>query len=270
MHANTDRLAVEATIIARPRKKKPWRGRQQRDRVNERIRVPKVRVIDSTNSAQLGVMNTQDALRLAKQRGLDLVEVSGNARPPVCKIIDYGKYKYDKDKLKKEQPKKTHRLKEVKFRVGVAEHDYKMKITRAEGFLVYGDKTRIQLMFRGRQMAHKEIGFELMKQVKEDLEGVAHVDMEPKLTGRHITMMLSPLPEHLQKPKWKVHEEPPEEVDDEDDDDEDDDDHEDGEETTPKDDGKLAKPEEHTLPEAEDLIEMFESDTGRPKNKRKN
>ena len=159
-------------------------------------------------------------MRKAKSVGLDLVEVSSNARPPVCKIVDYGKYKYDQKKLKKEQPKKTHRLKEVKFRPGIGENDYNMKVTRAESFLMEEDKVRIQLMFRGRQMAHKEVGFELMKEVKEDLSGVAHIDMEPKLTGRNITMMLSPLPKHLQKPKFKNHGDLPDEVDDDFDDDE--------------------------------------------------
>ena len=160
-------------------------------------------------------MDTHEAIRKAKSLGLDLVEVSSNARPPVCKIVDYGKYKYDQKKLKKEQPKKTHRLKEVKFRPGIGENDYNMKVTRAESFLMDDDKVRIQLMFRGRQMAHKEVGFELMKEVKEDLSGVAHIDMEPKLTGRNITMMLSPLPKHLQKPKFKNHDDLPDEEDDE-------------------------------------------------------
>ncbi len=224
-------------------------------------------------------MNTQEAIKLAKARGLDLVEVSSNARPPVCKIIDYGKYKYDQKKLKKEHPKKTHRLKEVKFRVGVAEHDYLIKVTRAEGFLMYGDKTRIQLMFRGRQMAHKEIGFELMDRVKDDLAGVGHVDAPPRLAGRFISMMISPLPEHLRKPKFKVHEEPPEDLDDADDEEEDDEgelsdeeralleshdgDAEDGEEE------EVKKPQEHHLPDVADVIAIAEGDDGRPKSKRK-
>ena len=213
--------------------------------------------------AQLGVMNTHEAIRLAKQRGMDLVEVSSNARPPVCKIVDYGKYKYDQKKLKKDVPKKLSRLKEVKFRVGIDPHDYKMKVTRAEGFLVHQGKVRIQLMFRGRQMAHKEIGFELMKEIKEDLIGVAHIDMEPKLAGRNITMMLSPLPKHLQKPKFKVHEEPPEDVLDEDED-EDEDEDGDGEEVEVR-----SKPnEDHHHLEVEEEIEHLESDDGRPKLKR--
>ncbi len=226
---------------------------------------------------QLGVMNTYEAIKLAKARGMDLVEVSSNARPPVCKIVDYGKYKYDQKKLKKEHPKKTHRLKEVKFRVGVAENDYKIKVTRAEGFLMYGDKTRVQLMFRGRQMAHKEIGFELMERVKEDLAGVGHVDMAPRLAGRFISMMMAPLPEHLRKPKFKVHEEPPEELEEVVDDDEEVGELSDEERAMLEDQGDDAaeekepalKPHEHQAPDVVDVIAIAEGDDGRPKSKRK-
>jgi translation initiation factor IF-3 len=231
---------------------------------------------------QLGVMNTHEAIKLAKARGMDLVEVSANARPPVCKIVDYGKYKYDQKKLQKEHPKKTHRLKEVKFRVGVAEHDYNIKVTRAEGFLMYGDKTRVQLMFRGRQMAHKEIGFQLMDRVKEDLAGVGHVDMSPRLAGRFISMMVSPLPEHLRKPKFKVHEDPPEDFEDEEDEDDEvvelsdeeramleDDGDSDGDEEEGEEKEEPLKPHEHQLPDIEDVIAIAEGDTGRPKSKRK-
>ncbi len=213
-------------------------------------------------------MDTHEAVRKAKSVGLDLVEVSSNARPPVCKIVDYGKYKYDQAKLKKEQPKKTHRLKEVKFRPGIGANDYNMKVTRAESFLMDEDKVRIQLMFRGRQMAHKEVGFELMKEVKEDLSGVAHIDMEPKLTGRNITMMLSPLPKHLQKPKFKNHGDLPDEVDDDDDDDDDDDEVEvDGDSNEEIE--EFERPnEDHQHLDVVDEIAMLEGDDGRPKLKR--
>ena len=205
------------------------------------------------------MIDTHEAIRKAKSLGLDLVEVSSNARPPVCKIVDYGKYKYDQKKLKKEQPKKTHRLKEVKFRPGIGANDYNMKVTRAESFLMGEDKVRIQLMFRGRQMAHKEVGFELMKEVKEDLSGVAHIDMEPKLTGRNITMMLSPLPKHLQKPKFKNHDDLPDEEDDEFDEEND------GEEGIEE----FERPnEDHHHLDVVDEIAMLEEDDGRPKLKR--
>ena len=213
-------------------------------------------------------MDTHEAVRKAKSVGLDLVEVSSNARPPVCKIVDYGKYKYDQAKLKKEQPKKTHRLKEIKFRPGIGANDYNMKVTRAESFLMDEDKVRIQLMIRGRQMAHKEVGVELMKEVKEDLSGVAHIDMEPKLTGRNITMMLSPLPKHLQKPKFKNHGDLPDEVDDDfDDDDDDDDDKVDGDSNEEIE--EFERPnEDHQHLDVVDEIAMLEGDDGRPKLKR--
>jgi len=215
-------------------------------------------------------MDTHEAVRKAKSVGLDLVEVSSNARPPVCKIVDYGKYKYDQAKLKKEQPKKTHRLKEVKFRPGIGANDYNMKVTRAESFLMDEDKVRIQLMFRGRQMAHKEVGFELMKEVKEDLSGVAHIDMEPKLTGRNITMMLSPLPKHLQKPKFKNHGDLPDEVDDDfDDDDDDDGDEVEGDGDSNEEIEEFERPnEDHQHLDVVDEIAMLEGDDGRPKLKR--
>lgn len=148
------------------------------------------------------VLPTHKALAKAKELGLDLVEIAPNARPPVCRIVDYGKFKYEQSKLKKsEKPKK--REKEVKFRVNIDPHDYGIKLTHAEDFLAHGFKVRIQLQFRGRQMAHKELGFELMERVKEDLAGMAHVDLEPKLNNRNILMMVSPLPSEKQRRKFR-------------------------------------------------------------------
>jgi translation initiation factor IF-3 len=194
--------------------------------VNERIRAPKLRVIDGTTNKQLGVMASYEALQVAKKMGLDLVEVSANADPPVCRICDYGKYKYDEAKKKKESTTKTSKIKEVKFRIGIDPHDYGIKMTRAERFLMHGDKLRIQLMFRGRQMAHQEIGFELAKQITDDLTTMAHVDMDPRKTGRNITIMLSPLAEAQRKPKFlalddDIH--PDDDIDDDDGNDEEDD-----------------------------------------------
>lgn len=171
-------------------------------RINERIRSPKVRVIDGTTGEQLGVLVTSDAIRRAKQMGLDLVEIAATVNPPVCKIIDYGKFKYEQSKQKKEHKSKAGRLKEVKFRVGIDPHDYRIKLVRAEDFLYEGHKLRVQLMFKGRQMAHKELGFELMEQVRDDLQGVSQVDMEPRMAGRNISMQLSPVPPHKRKPKF--------------------------------------------------------------------
>ncbi len=179
------------------------RPRRIRTRVNERIRVPEIRVI--YGEANL-VLPTHKALTKAKSLGLDLVEIAPHARPPVCRIVDYGKWKYEQAKLKKsEKPKK--RDKEVKFGVNIDPHDYGIKLTRAEDFLAHGFKLRMVLWFKGRQMAHKELGFELMQKVKADLEGMAHIDLEPKLNNRNILMMLSPFPKEKQVRKFRIEEE---------------------------------------------------------------
>jgi translation initiation factor IF-3 len=156
-----------------------------------------VRVIDGGSGGQIGVLPTGQAIRLAKERGLDLVEISSSADPPVCKIVDYGKYKYEQEKKKKEAAKhqKTSKLKELKFRVGIDPHDYMIKIAHAEEFLSHGDKVRVQLQFKGRQMAHQEIGFQLATRIKGDLVTMGHVDQEPKMAGRNINMQMSPHPE---------------------------------------------------------------------------
>ena len=163
-------------------------------RVNERIRAPRIRVVYGEDSQQLGVMTTREAIDKAKSVGLDLVEIAPKADPPVCRIVDYGKYKYEQSKLKKTSKSKGPvKMKEVKFRVRTEEHDYNIKCARAEKFLDEGNKVRIQLQFRGRENAHREIGFEVMGRVKKDLAGMSHVDMEPKLAGRAISMVLSPI-----------------------------------------------------------------------------
>lgn len=163
-------------------------------RVNDRIRAPKIRVVYGEDSQQLGVMTTREAIDKAKSVGLDLVEIAPKADPPVCRIVDYGKYKYEQSKLKKTSKSKGPvKMKEVKFRVRTEEHDYNIKCARAEKFLDEGNKVRVQLQFRGRENAHRDIGFEVMERVKDDLAGMSHVDMEPKLAGRAIGMVLSPI-----------------------------------------------------------------------------
>ena len=159
--------------------------------------MPKVRVIDGGNNQQIGVMPTIQALKIAREHGLDLVEISPNADPPVCKIVNYGKYKYEIEKKKKEAGKqqKASKLKELKFRIGIDPHDYLIKISHAEEFLSHGDKVRMQLQFRGRQMAHQELGFQLAKKIKEDLMTTGHIEFEPKLAGRNINLQFTPLPE---------------------------------------------------------------------------
>jgi translation initiation factor IF-3 len=172
-------------------------------RVNHRIRAREVRVINGATSEQLGVMKLQDALRKAEEIGLDLVEVAPNADPPVCRIVDFGKYRYELAKQEKEKKTNTSKVKEVKFRVNIDSHDYLTKLRHAEEFLDKGNKLKVQLQFRGRQMAHQELGMAVVMRVKEDLATMGHVDMEPKLVGRAINMVMSPLPANKRKRKFK-------------------------------------------------------------------
>src|SRR5207302_3312107 len=134
-------------------------------------------------------MKLSDALRKAQGMGLDLVEVAATANPPVCRIVDWGKYRYQLSKQEKEKKSGGSKLKEVKFRVNIDEHDYLTKIRHAEEFLDKGNKVKMQLQFRGREMAHQELGHELMQRVKQDLATMAQVEMEPKLMGRSINMV---------------------------------------------------------------------------------
>ena len=187
-------------------------------RVNERIRAPKVRVV-TADGRQLGVMSSQEAVSKAKSIGLDLVEIAEKASPPVCKIIDYGKYKYEQSKLKKQKPKTSTRMKEIKFRVRTGEHDYNIKLGRAEDFLDGGHKCRFILQFRGRENAHRELGFVVLEKIIEDLKTMAQVDQAPKLNGRAVAMILSPLPKEQRKRNFQLyHGELIEEDDHEDDD----------------------------------------------------
>ncbi len=179
-------------------------------RVNHRIRAREVRVINGSTGEQLGVLKLQDALRKAEEAGLDLVEVAPNAVPPVCRIVDFGKYRYELAKQEKEKKSNSSRVKEVKFRVNIDSHDYLTKLRHAEEFLDKGNKLKVQLQFRGRQMAHQELGMAVVLRVKEDLATMGHVDMEPKLVGRAINMVMSPLPANKRKRKFKPMEVEPE------------------------------------------------------------
>ncbi len=173
-------------------------------RVNDRIRAPKVRLVNA-NGEQLGVMSSREALAKAQSVGLDLVEIAGQADPPVCKIIDYGKYKYTQAKLNKGKAKTSSRMKEVKFRVGTGDHDYNIKLGRAETFLEGNHKVRFVLQFKGRENAHKELGFVVLKRIIEDLKTMAAVDQAPRLNGRAVAMILSPLPEHQRKRNFHLY-----------------------------------------------------------------
>src|SRR5881409_4212985 len=152
-------------------------------------------------------MKLSDALRKAQGIGLDLVEVAPTANPPVCKIVALGKFRYDISKQEKDKRATGAKLKEIKFRVNIDDHDYLTKIRHGEEFLDRGNKVRVQLQFRGREMAHQEFGMQLMDKVRDDLAGMSQVEMDPKITGRNITMTLAPLPANRRKRKFTV---PPE------------------------------------------------------------
>lgn len=177
----------------------------QQIRVNGRIRAREVRVIVAATSEQLGVLKLPDAIRKAQSLGLDLVEVAPNANPPVCRIIDFGKFRYQLAKQEKDKKQPAGKLKEIKFRVNIDPHDYHTKIRRGEEFLDKGNKVKVQLQFRGREMAHQELGMGLMAKVKEDLNTMAQVEMEPKLMGKSINMTLSPLPANKRRRKFEPH-----------------------------------------------------------------
>jgi translation initiation factor IF-3 len=179
-------------------------------RVNHRIRAREVRVINGATNEQLGVLKLQDALRRAEEMGLDLVEVAPNAEPPVCRIVNFGKYRYELAKQEKDKKSHSSKLKEVKFRVNIDQHDYMTKIKHAEEFLDKGNKVKVQLQFRGREMAHQELGMAVVQRVKVDLDTMAHVDMEPRLVGRTINMVMSPLPASKRKRKFAPMEVEPE------------------------------------------------------------
>lgn len=152
-------------------------------------------MILASSGQQLGVMKIQDALRKANELGLDLVEIAPNAEPPVCRIVDFGKFKYEQAKNDKDKKSNAAaKMKEIKFRVNVAQHDYETKLRHAEEFLDKGNKVRVLLQFRGREMAHKELGAERMARIKKDLIDMAVVEQEPKLQGRTMLMTLAALP----------------------------------------------------------------------------
>ena len=156
-------------------------------------------MILASTGEQLGVMKLSDAIRKAQDLGLDLVEVAANANPPVCRIVDFGKFKYEAAKQEKEKKNTGSKLKEIKFRVNIDEHDYVTKLRHGEEFLDKGNKVRVQLQFRGREMAHQDLGMALMARVKTDLSSMAAVEMEPKLMGKSVTMTLAPLPVNKRK-----------------------------------------------------------------------
>jgi translation initiation factor IF-3 len=162
-------------------------------RVNERIRVPEVRVI-GPDGDQIGIMRTDQALRFAQERDLDLVEVAPEARPPVCRVLDYSKYKYEQAQKQKQARKHQQQIviREIKFRPKIAQHDYDTKKGHVERFLRHKDKVKITIMFRGREVTHPERGRMILDRLAEELSELAVVEQRPNLDGRNMTMMLGP------------------------------------------------------------------------------
>ena len=162
-------------------------------RVNDRIRVPEVRLV-GPNGEQVGIVRVEDALRLAAESDLDLVEVAPMAKPPVCKLMDYGKYKYETaQKAREARRNQTHTvIKEMKLRPKIDKHDYETKKGHIERFLGQGDKVKVTLRFRGREMAHQEFGMRQLERIKADLEAEGQVEQMPKMEGRQMIMIIAP------------------------------------------------------------------------------
>jgi translation initiation factor IF-3 len=161
--------------------------------INERIRFPQIRVIDM-DGAQLGILTPDEALRMAEEKELDLVLVSETAKPPVCRIMDYGKYKFEQEKKAREAKKKQHTadVKEVKMRYKIDEHDYNVRVNQAQRFLKAGDKVKATITFRGREIQHSNLAEELLARMAKDLEPLAEVQQAPKKEGRNMMMLLAP------------------------------------------------------------------------------
>jgi translation initiation factor IF-3 len=168
--------------------------KEQKVRVNDQIRISPVRLI-SDDGEQIGIVSIDDARARAEESGLDLVEVAPEARPPVVKLMDYGKFKYEAARAAREARKKQHtiQVKEVKFRPGIEDHDYEFKTRHARKFLEEGNKVRLTMMFRGRQITHSELGLEVLERVKADLIDIGKVESEPSFEGRVMFMVMAPL-----------------------------------------------------------------------------
>jgi len=166
---------------------------EKKVRINDRIRASEIRLIDAEGE-QAGIVPITEALQVAQEAGLDLVEISPNAKPPVCKIMDYGKYLFQLTKKKAAAKKKTKRIqvKKLRIRPGIEEGDYQVKLRNLIRFLQDGDKVEISLRFRGREIAHKELGMELLKRVQADVAEYADIEREPKFEGRQMMMVVVP------------------------------------------------------------------------------
>ena len=170
------------------------RTKDRGPRSNNRITSPEVQVISSDGN-NLGVLNTNEAIRKAKDEGLDLIEIAPNANPPVCKIMDMGKYKYDAQKKANKAKKKQKKieLKEIKLRPVTEVHDYNFKIKNAQKFIVKGDKVKFTIRFKGRELQHSNLGSDLMEKIKVDMQQIGRVELEPKFDGKQMIMVIQPL-----------------------------------------------------------------------------
>ena len=170
------------------------RTRDKGPKSNNRINSPEVQVIAS-NGENLGILNTNEAIVMAKEEGLDLIEIAPNAKPPVCKIIDIGKYKYDAQKKSNKAKKKQKKieLKEIKLRPVTETHDYNFKLKNAQKFLSKGDKVKFTIRFKGRELQHSHLGNELMGKIKEDMKDIGKVELHPKFDGKQMIMVIQPL-----------------------------------------------------------------------------
>jgi translation initiation factor IF-3 len=162
-------------------------------RVNDEISVVRVRLVDERGN-MVGIVGRNEALAMASDVGLDLVEVAPNADPPVCKILDFGKYKYEEQKKKNEARKKqkTIEVKEIKLRPSIDDHDYDVKVRSMVKFIEEGDKVKVTMRFRGRELAHQELGMDVLVRVKDDLDEIAKVEQMPRMEGRQMTMVMAP------------------------------------------------------------------------------
>ncbi len=186
----------KATKDAKPIARRPHNAPPTRDtgpRVNERIRETEIRLIGA-DGENVGVTSPSHGMQLAEEAGLDLVEISPNASPPVCKVMDFGKFKYEQQKRESEARKKqkTIEVKEIKFRPNTDTHDYDVKMRNVVKFLENGDKVKVTLRFRGREMAHQNLGLELLHRVAADVDELGKVENMPKLEGRQMVMMIGP------------------------------------------------------------------------------
>ena len=170
------------------------RTRDKGPKSNNRINSPEVQVIAS-NGENLGILNTNEAISMAKEEGLDLIEIAPNAKPPVCKIIDIGKYKYDAQKKANQAKKKQKKIevKEIKLRPVTETHDYQFKIKNAQKFISKGDKVKFTIRFKGRELQHSHLGQELMEKIKVDMQEVGKVELNPRFDGKLIIMVIQPL-----------------------------------------------------------------------------